>query len=238
MLVSSRTSLLLLVKLVVEQQVLVVVAQRPALVGVGGTVVGGAGELAGHRAAVDVDDGEGVLVVVEADLLVLVGDLGALVDDALGVVDVAVGGDAAGVLGTARVGDVDHPETTAALEVDGGADGGDEVRLLVGDDVVAGAEAGEVGGQVAAGGPGRGVRRVGGAELGEVEDLEAVVGGLGADVGVVADDLDVAPDGGDGLRGQTADVPQAAVRLDLDEGSAVGLAEETVLLAGGGISPA
>ena len=88
-LVLSGASLLLLVELVIEQQVLVVLGD-PALVGVGGTIVGGAAELARHSATSDVDDGQSILVVVEAELLVLVLGHGALVDDALSVVDVAV----------------------------------------------------------------------------------------------------------------------------------------------------
>jgi hypothetical protein len=152
-------------------------------------------------------------------------------------VSVAVGGDAAGILGTGRVGDVNHPETTTALESSLSTDSDDEVGLLVGDNVVAGPEAGEVSLQVVAGGVGRRVLGVSREELGEVKDLETVVGGLRADVGVVANDLDVAPDGSDGLGGQTTDVGQAAIGVDLNEGSAVGLAEESELAAGGG-SPA
>lgn len=200
-LVGGRASHLLLVKLVVEEQVLVVVAERPALVRVGGTIVCGAGDLAGHGAAADVNNGEGILVVVEANLLVLIGRHGSLVEDALSVMGVAIRGHAAGVLRAGRVGHVNHPEATTALEVDLGADGDDEIRLLVGDDVVAGTEAGKVGGEIAAGGVGRRVLRVSGPELGEVEDLETVVRGLGTNVGVVANDLDVAPDGCDGLSG-------------------------------------
>ena len=103
---------------------------------------------------------------------------------------------------------------------------------------MAGPEASKVGSQVIAGGVGRGVLGVGLQELGEVEDLETVVGGLRANVGVVANDLDVAPGGGDGLGRQAADVGQAAIGVDLGEGSAVSLAQESELTAGGGISPA
>lgn len=230
MLVSSRTSLLLLVELVVQEEVLVVLGE-PALVGVGSTVVGGAGELRRHRAPVNVCDGEGILVVLEGDLLSLVRGVGSVVDHDLGIVNVAVIINAASILGTQRVGDVNHPETTAALEAALGTDGSDEVGLLVGDQVVAAAEAGEVGSEVVAEAEGGRVLGVGLLELGEVEDLETVVRGLRANVGVVADDLDVAPRGGDGLSGETADVRQAAVRLDLDEGSTVRLAEESELAA-------
>ena len=65
-----------------------------------------------------------------------------------------------------------------------------------------------------------------GEELGEVEDLHAVVGGFGADVGVGPDYFDVSPDGAGGLCGQTADVFEGAAFEDLDEGGAVCLADE------------
>lgn len=237
MLVGSRAGLVLLVELVVQQQVAVILGD-PALVGVGGTVVGGARQLARHGAARDVDDGQGVLVEVEADLPALVSLLGAAVDDALGVVDVAVGGHAAGVLGPAGVGHVDHPQAGAALEVVLGAHGGDEVRGLVGHQVVAAAEPGKVRREVPAHAPrGRvaGVRR---QELGEVKDLQAVVRRLGADVGKVLDDLDVAPRRGHRLRGQAPDVGQAAVLVHLGKGGAVALAQEGKLAAAGRVSPA
>lgn len=235
-LVLRRARLLLLVELVVEEEVLVV-GRYPALMRVRRAVVRRARELGRHRAPVDVDDRQGVLVVVEADLLALVRGLGAPVDDALRVVDVAVVGDASRVLRPLRVRDVDHPEAGAALKTVLGADGDDEVRLLVYDDVVTRAEAGEVGGQVptrAVGGRVLGVRL---SELGQVEDLQAVVGRLGADVGVVADDLDVAPRGGLGLGGEAAGVPEATVLEDLDEGGTVSLAKERVLAPCAGVGP-
>lgn len=214
-----------------------VIAESPALVGVGSTIVGGAGDLTGHRTAVDVNDGEGILVVVEADLLVLVGSHGALVDDALSIVGVAVGGDAASVLRPTGVGYINHPETTTALKADLGSDSDDEIRLLVGDNVVAGAKASEVGSEVAGNGIRGRVRRIGGAELGQVEDLKTMASCLGADVGEVANDFDVTPDGSDGLCRKAADVDQAAICLDLNKRSAIGLTQEGVLLAGARISP-
>lgn len=213
------------------------VGRQPALVRVRRAVVRRARELRRHRAPVDVDDRQGVLVVVEADLLALVRRLGAPVDDALRVVDVAVVGNAARVLRPLRVRDVDHPEAGTALEAVLGADGDDEVRLLVHDDVVAGAETGEVGGQVLAHAVGGRVLGVGLPELGQVEDLQAVVGRLGADVGVVADDLDVAPRGGHGLGGEAAGVLEAAVLENLNEGGAVRLAQERVLAPRAGVGP-
>jgi hypothetical protein len=59
-----------------------------------------------------------------------------------------------------------------------GTDGGDEGRLLVGHDVVAGTEAVEVRREVIAGVVRRGFLGVGLAELCEIEDLDAVVWGF------------------------------------------------------------
>lgn len=61
-----------------------------------------------------------------------------------------------------------------------------------------------------------------------------MVGSLGADVCVVADDLDVAPDGGDSVGVQAADILEATVGENLDEGSTVGLAQQGKLAAGRG----
>lgn len=83
-------------------------------------------------------------------------------------------------------------------------------------------ESGEVGGGVEGFGGGGGD----GEEFGEVEDLHAVVGGFGADVGVGTDYFDVSPDSVGGLCGETANVFEGTAFEDLDEGSAVGLAGE------------
>lgn len=237
-LVSSRASHLLLIELVIEEQVLVVIAQQPTLVGVGSTVVGGTRDLARHGATANVDNGEGILVVVEAELMALVRGHGTLVDDALSIVDVAIGGDAASILRTARVGDVHHPETATALEAQLGADSGDKSGLLVGDDVVAGAETSEVGGEVAGDGVGGRVGRISRSELGEIEDLETVAGSLGANVGKVANDLDVTPDGRNSLGRKAANVGQATIGVDLSKGSAVSLSEKGKLATTVGVRPA
>lgn len=238
-LVCGGTVLLLLIQLVVQEQVLVVLS-HPALVRVGGSVVRGPGELAWLCAAGNIDNCEGVLVEVEANLAIPVGQLRPLVNHALGVMNVPVVSDAAGVLGLARVGHIDHPQTTGALEGPRGTHGDDGVSSLASHDVVTAAEASEACGQarIADGSAvGRGVGWVGGAELGEVEDLQAVVRGLGANVGVVLDDLDVAPRGGDGLRGQAADIGQGAIGVDPDKGRTVRLADDAVLLSSRGVRP-
>lgn len=61
-----------------------------------------------------------------------------------------------------------------------------------------------------------------------------MVGRLGADVDVVADDLHVAPGGAGGLGRKTAEVDERAVGENLDEGGAVGLADRGEFTAVGG----
>src|SRR5690348_7427353 len=75
-------------------------------------------------------------------------------------------------------------------------------------------------------------------QLVQVKDLQAVVVRLGADVGVVADDFDVAPASGGCLRVEPADVLEIAVLGDLDEANTVPLPNDSKLSAiWGGPSP-
>lgn len=200
-LVGGLASAVDLVQLVVEQEVLHGAVDEPALVGVACARVGLGGQRLGGGLAGYVDDVERVLVEVEADFFVGVTGVGALVDNALRVVDVAARRQAAGFDGRGGVGHVYHEETALATGGSGGADGVDHLGLLVRDDVVRGPEALVDGGQVSRGGEDLGRGGGDGQQLGEVKDLQAVVGGLGADVDVVADDLHVAPRGGGGLGG-------------------------------------
>jgi len=149
--------------------------------------------LTGHGTARDVDNGKSILVVVEADLLTLVTLLGSTVDDTLGIVNISIVAHTASILGSGRVGHVNHPETSTALEAVFGTNSSDKVGGFIGDNVVAAAEAGEVGGQVSADAVGGRVLGVSLNELGKVEDLKTVIGCFGSNVGVVANDLDVAP---------------------------------------------
>ena len=247
--VGGGPDLVLLVELVVEQEEGHGVIDQPALVGVGVAVVGRAGDDGGVDLVGHVHDGEGVLVEVEADLAAPVLCRGALVDDALGVVDVAVLGDAAGGGGLGGVGDVNDEHAARAGGVAGvgagaAADGVDEVLLLVRDEVVGRAEAAEVGGQVRLLAEDLGLEEEGVPpgldleELLEVEDLEAVAVGLGADVGVVADDLDVSPACGGRLGVEAAEVLELAAEGNLDEGDAVGLTDDAELAARPLVGPA
>ena len=75
-------------------------------------------------------------------------------------------------------------------------------------------------------------RRVGHvAQLGQVKHLHAVPGGLGDDEGVVGIDLDVAPQGGDRVGRQVAEVDRVVGVGDVDEGGARRAAEQGVFLA-------
>lgn len=194
--------------------------------GVSGALVGGARDDGRLGLIGDVVDGEGVLVVREAELLAVVLSVGASVDGALGIVGVAILSGASGVDGVLGVRDIDHVETTGAELA---ADGDDGVGGLGAHDVVGAAEASEVG-DVGLDGEGLGLA-ADAEELLEVEDLETVALGLGTDVGVVLDDLDVAPKGVVGLDGETTNVLDAAVAEDLDEGGTVNLTDDTELAA-------
>lgn len=237
-----------LIEFVVEEEIAHGRVDDPALVAVGVADVGGAGDNGGVLLVGHVHDGEGVLVEGEADLAARVLLAWALVDDALGIVDVAVLANAAGGDGVLGVGDIDHEESTGAGGVAGvgsgaAADAVDHVDLLVGDEVVGSADAGEES-DVLLLAEGLGLEpRVPPVlhvqELVEVEDLDTVATGLGANVGIVANDLDVAPAGHLGLGIEAAEICDAASEtVDLDESDTVSLANNTELAAGlGGPSP-
>lgn len=178
----------------------------PALVRVRCSLVRRARELFRARAIRNVDDGERVLVVVEANLTVLVLLVGAAVNDTLRVVDVAILADAACFLGTARIGNVEHPETSAAPVRGLGANSRNGLGGIVGNDVMAAAKITVVGGEVAVNVERGGVFGIESPELGEVKHLEAVVSRLSTNVRIVADDLHVGPDRVLCLCGQAAHV--------------------------------
>ncbi|KAI6765363.1 hypothetical protein HG530_006433 [Fusarium avenaceum] len=135
------------VVLIVQQEVLVILS-HPTLVGVGSAVVCGARQLARHSTAGDVNNSEGIFVVVEADFTTLEGLLGTTVDHALGIVHVAIRRDTASILGPLWVRDINHPEASTTLEIVGCTDGGNEGCLLVSHKVVAVAKSTKVCGQV------------------------------------------------------------------------------------------
>mmetsp|Transcript_15153 Transcript_15153/g.43085 ORF Transcript_15153/g.43085 Transcript_15153/m.43085 type:complete len:236 (+) Transcript_15153:45-752(+) len=98
----------LLIQLIVHEEA-ARVGREPSLVGVLVTLVRGAGEEHHVGLIRDVNDGEGVLVVVEGDLLALVLLVGSVVHDDLRVVRVAVvrvAGHEIGFEGVANVHDV------------------------------------------------------------------------------------------------------------------------------------
>ena len=119
-------------------------------------------------------------------------------------------------------------EVKAAL-AELGADGDDGVRVLGAHNVVGATEAGKVG-DVGLDGEDLGLAAETG-KLVEVEDLETGALGLGTDVGVILDDLDIAPEGVVGLGRETAKVLDATVTEDLDEGGTVDLTNDTELTA-------
>lgn len=219
------------IQLIIEKEILEVRVNVPALMGVCTlavkTFVGDAGHdsrllLVGH-----VVDGEGILVVAEADLAALEVLVDAAVDDALGVVDVAVLARAAEESGLSRVLDVYHDETAVGARaacVGGGADNENGVGLFVGDDVVGRSYARVQGSEVRLDAECLG-GRADGEQLAKIKDLYAVVARLGANIGMVADDFDIAPDSIDSLRRQATNVLQLATGFDLDERSTVSLTD-------------
>lgn len=193
--VSGRVVSFLFIEFVIEEQVVVVISGSLVLVGVGSIVVGGVGELFGQGMVRDVDDGQGIFVVVEVDFFVVVLGLGIFVDDVLGVVDVVIVGNVVGILGMGGVGDVNYLEIVMVGQRGVGIDGEDGVGFWVGNDVVVVVEVSEEGGQVrvivGVGVEGDRVGFVDGQKFVEIEDLKIVVGGFGVDVGEVFDDFDV-----------------------------------------------
>lgn len=239
--ISSRPNLVHLIELVIEEKPALVLVNEPALVRVGVAVVRSAGDDDGVGLGGDIVDGEGVLVETEADLLAAVLLGGTLVDHALSIVNVAVLADTAGGGGLGGVRDVDNEEATGAGGVAGigtlaTTDGVDVLVGSTGNDVVGGtnsAEEGDVGllredlGLVEPRVP----PRLDLEELLEVEDLDTVTNRLGADVGVVANDLDVSPRGDGGLGVETAEVLDLSAGGNLDESNTVSLAYDTELTA-------
>lgn len=195
-----------LVELVVEEDVLLPrLVVDDALVDVlsAGVVADGddVGDVAGLVG--DIVDGQRVFVVTVADISAVVAGIGATVDEALGVMDVAVAGSAAGAGDVGGIADVEEDQSAAAGEVvshtnrrvtaDGTASNG-VVELLVDDDVVGTADgelvpmAGELGLSEVLW-----VRGVEVENLLHVEELDAVLDGLGANDGKITDDSDFSP---------------------------------------------
>jgi len=101
--VGGNTGPVHLVKFVVKEQEALVVSCDPALMCVGGTSIGSPGDDLDIRLVRHIVDGEGVLVITEANLLVTILAIGSLVDDALGIMDITIRSNAAGGNGFSRV---------------------------------------------------------------------------------------------------------------------------------------
>lgn len=225
----GSNAVILVVLVVHDQEALIVRIEDPALVGVGGALVASARDDGGVSLIGDVVDREGVLVVTVADINSTVALIRAAVLEALRIVDVSILGLVAGREGLRRVGEID--EDHAALEsavAGGGADGDSVLEVGVDNDIV-GAADGELAEDTRAV-----LNRVEGVrllprldlkELVEVEDLDVVVHGFGANDGEVVEDADLAPDLGlrAGGVGETAEIVEFAVGGDAGEGGAIGL---------------
>src|SRR5690606_26268716 len=182
----------------------------------------------------DVGDHDVRFVCHEADFVALVALVRALVDDALGVVGVAVAG-AAGACDVVaadegrcfRLADVDHVQpASAAVGAAATSDGVGEAGLLIDDDVVGATDA-----VVRRARRKRGGRTRDAAELGEVEDLNAVRPRVvGDDEGVIGVYLDVTPDAVVCARrwGQTSYEQGVRGLGHVDEGGAVGTPDQCV----------
>ena len=218
-----------LVQLVAEQDVLVVFGQ-PALVGVGGGGIACGADEPWVGGVGDVDDGQGVLVEAEGDLLAREIRIGPGVGDDLGVVGVAVCGEGADGKRVGRVADV-HNVQAAGKGVRAHAVSAPDFG--VDHDVVGVAEPAVEGVRF------NGDGRIGNAaQLGQVNDLHAVAPRFGDDEGVIPVDLDIAPQGARRRRGQVGHEERIQRVGDVDEGGAVGPAHDHVFGAIRRVDPA
>jgi hypothetical protein len=140
----------------------------------------------------------------------------------------------------ARVSEVEEVKTSSTDRVSArlGANSDTVVELLVHNHVVGTAEREkglEVACEILGTIKGDGARRVDVEQLLHVEDLDAVITGLGADDHVVLVRSNLTPLRRQRVFGETAEVGHLAVRADLDEGSAVVLADgdELTTIIGG-----
>lgn len=238
-----------LVQLIIHGNVLVVVISPPTLVSVGCRWVGRAADDGQVAEVGEVVNRERVLVEGGGNRLALPCSVRSVVLDNLSIVRVlkrfiesqlrfyaawssnthAIEEVAAEVLGSQRVGNVDHVRrATAALLSNNHDVVGDTRRRC--DDVVCAAE--EV---VPEDGISLERDRLGGETSGQqapqVEDLNTVVGSLGTDVDVVADSLGVSPERANGGSGKATEVLLLSRRGDFYEGSTVRLSDDSELSA-------
>lgn len=174
---------------------------------------------------------QGVFVVAIADVTAEVLLVRATVDNALSIVSVAILRRAASLEGLVGVFHVDEDGTTSTSVVAAGAaaaaNGNSVAELLVGNNVVgaAGDTIGEVHpANISPDVEGLGVPWAQLEQLLHVEELDAVAGALRSDNQGIPDLLDLAPNDGVIVGGQTTEVFELTFLGDLSEGSAVGLA--------------
>jgi len=234
----SGTDSFLLVKLVVQEDVLVPVAlSPPSLMAVGGTGVGeGGDDLRGGVAVLHggVVDGHGVLVVADADVAAAELAVGTVVGNTLGIVYISVLASTTGRGWLARVLEVDVLETSLAGLVSGlGTDSEDVLVVPVNNNVV-GAADGQFVEQTNEVGLGIECLRclwVDSQKLLHVEDLNVVTNGLGADDDIVVQDTDLAPSRPNTLCGEATHVLDLTILEDLNERSTGELAYDTEFAA-------
>lgn len=174
---------------------------------------------------------QSVLVVAVADVTAKVLLVRATVDNALSIVGVAILRRAAsleGLVGVLHVNE-DGPTSTGVVAAGAAtaAHGNSVAELLVGNNVVgaAGNTIGEVHpANISPDVEGLRVPRAQLEQLLHVEELDAVAGTFRSDDQSVSDLLDLAPDDGVIVGGQTTEVFELTLLGDLSEGSTVGLA--------------
>jgi len=234
----SGTDGFLLIKLVVQEDVLVPVAlSPPSLMAVGSTGVReGRDDLRGRVTVLHggVIDGHGVLVVADADVAAAELAVGTVVGHTLGIVNVSVLASTTGRGWLARILEVDVLETSLAGLVSGlGTDSEDVLVVPVNNDVV-GAANGQLVEQTNEVGLGVECLRclwVDTQKLLHVEDLNVVTNGLGADDDIVVQYANLAPSRTHTLCGKATHVLDLTILEDLNERSTGELAYDTELAA-------
>ena len=234
----SGTDSFLLIKLVVQENVLVPVAlSPPSLVAVGSTGVREGGDDLGGGVSVlhgRVVDGHGVLVVADADVAAAELSVRAVVGHTLGVVNVSVLASTTGRGWLAGVLEVNVLETSLAGLVSGLSTDSEDVLVIPVNNNVVGAADGQFIPQTNE--VGLGVECLGSLwvdiqELLHVEDLNVVTNGLGADDDIVVQYANLAPSRTHTLCGETTHVLDLTVLENLNERSTGELAYNTELAA-------
>lgn len=222
----SWTDGLLLIELIVQEDVLVPVAlSPPSLMAVGSAGVGESRDDLRCRVAVlhgGVVDGDGVLVVANANVATAELSVRTVVGDTLSIVYVSVLASTAGRSRLARVGEIDVLETGLAGLVSGLGTDGEDILVVPVNNHVVGTSDGQLVPQANKVGLGvKGLWAVGAniEKLLHVKDLDVVANSLRTDDNVVVQHADLAPSRTYALRRKTTHVLDLAVLKDLDERS-------------------